>query len=119
MLKVSKKVDINTKILEDIIKKKDDKGEINEINKKIDNMENKKDENLNINELKGIKNKIDNIESNFHIMCEEANRKSEEKNGKMEEKNLNIIKGLETQNEYLMTQNFKLKDRLPKINKDD
>ena len=82
--------------------------------------EKKKEENVkfdNLNDIKGIKTKIDNIESNFHIMCEESNRKTEEIFCKMEEKNLNIIKGLEIYIYIYLDINISdLKERIKTLN---
>ena len=59
-------IDINAKMLEQAIIK-------------IDKFETKIEENSNINEIKGIKSKIDNIANNFHLMCNESIQKTEEK----------------------------------------
>ena len=90
-------IDINAKMLEQAIIK-------------IDKFETKIEENSNINEIKGIKSKIDNIANNFHLMCNESIQKTEEKNSKIEEKNEKLIKGLEKQNKNLV-------DRITKFNK--
>ena len=79
---------------------------------KIDKFETKIEENSNINEIKGIKSKIDNIVNNFHLMCNESIQKTEEKNSKIEEKNEKLIKGLEKQNKNLV-------DRITKFNKEE
>ena len=92
-------IDINAKMLEQAIIK-------------IDKFETKIEENSNINEIKGIKSKIDNIANNFHLMCNESIQKTEEKNSKIEEKNEKLIKGLEKQNKNLV-------DRITKFNKEE